>query len=82
MRTYTENNCKYTFIPKKTWDVEKKKLVITNDVYNTYDAKLSCYGKLIECTDTKQKEKNYIIVSESYSEYLDNISKYDFTQDQ
>jgi m7GpppX diphosphatase len=82
MITYTDNNRKYTFIPENPWNVEKKELVLSNDVYNTYDAKLSASGKLIECTDIKQKEKDYIIVPETYSEYLDIISKYDFTQDQ
>jgi m7GpppX diphosphatase len=74
----------YSFTPNDNWI---DKIIINdpisdNDVFESYNAKIEAEGKLIICKD-KSKLKVFCkkIIRETYEEYLDFISKYDFSND-
>ncbi len=81
-----DNNKKYTFIVKSNWidKVEKQSETFSNDVYKKYKSILNgVEGELIICSDlAKSNEFCKKIVSETYDEYLDFISKRDFNKEQ
>jgi m7GpppX diphosphatase len=83
-----ETNKKYTFIPKTNWinNIEyiPDGLIFTNDIYSKHTAKINnLEGELIICKDTNKLDgfcKK--IAYETHQEYLEIISKRDFTKEQ
>lgn len=81
-----EQGKKYTFIVESDWlkDLEIGSTILENDVFTKSDAIiLNVKGSLIVCSDIN-KTTGFCkkIVKETYSEYLDIISKHDFKKEQ
>ncbi len=77
---------KYTFIVKSNWvdKVVNTEQTFTNDVFVKYKSTLNeVEGELIICSDLKKLDGFCKKISrETYSEYLDFISKRDFKKEQ
>jgi diadenosine tetraphosphate (Ap4A) HIT family hydrolase len=83
--TDTENNTKYSFIPKSKWidNITKGENFFCNDVYKKYNANLNVEGELIVCTDLKKQDSFCKKISqETYQEYLEFIVKRDIKKEQ
>jgi len=76
---------KMIFIPKSNWteNIIKKNLVFENDIYKKYKSTLkNISGELIICSNLdKLEQMGKIIVEESYEEYLNFISKRNFSKE-
>lgn len=83
-----EEGKKYTFIPKSNWsdkiEVIPNGQIFTNDVYTKQLAQINNLdGELIICSNiNKLDEFCKKIVFETYSEYLEIISKRDWSKEQ
>jgi m7GpppX diphosphatase len=83
---FFNDKVKLKFIPKKviSFDkIKKENLIMTNDVYEKYNATTNILGELIICNDiSKTKQYNSKkIIKESYEEYLNFINNYDIKND-
>ena len=81
-----EQGKKYTFIVKSNWieNVQEKDVILQNDIFIKHNAIINnLQGELIICSDINKIDgfcKK--IARETYSEYLDFITKRDFKKEQ
>jgi len=81
-----ENNKKYTFVIDSLWfdHLEIGEKTFENDIYKKYNSKINnITGELIECNDlTKTDGFCKKLVTDTYQEYLEFITKRDFKKEQ
>jgi m7GpppX diphosphatase len=74
----TIEKMKYKFIPNEVIEfsnIQITKLLLTNDVFEKYEAKTEVKGEYIICNDiTKLNKNNKKIIKESFEDYLKFIS--------
>lgn len=72
----TIDNVHYKFLPSKISSLEKRELVLKNDIYEKYKATANVEGELVVCNDVssmKRIEKK--MVRETFEDYGHYISK-------
>ena len=79
------DNKYYKFTPSKIddfYNINKKDMIIENDIYQKFNASAETFGELIICNDTSRMIKKSInFTSETYSEYLTTLEKRDPKKD-
>lgn len=88
--TDTRKKIKYSFIPNdlnheliEEAQKNKSESYFTNDIYEKYMTQLNISGEMIVCKNYKKQDAFCKkVISETYQEYLEYISKRDFRKDQ
>jgi hypothetical protein len=81
----TIDNINYKFIPSKlsSFDsIQKKEVILKNDIYEKYRCNAEVEGELIICNDiSKIRKSGKKIIRETYGDYVKYIRKRDIEKD-
>lgn len=75
-------DCKFIYKTILEENIIDKTLLWSNDIYEKYNATVQLNGELIVCVNPeKRKVLSKKIIKETYQEYLEYISKHNFTKE-